>query len=576
MAFEFDFNVMFKAASGYLARGFRVVRLNGFWPDGRCTCGNPDCAVGRHGEKAAGKHPVGDNWQERYARSEDDLLDWDDGTPFNLGLILGPGSGVIDNEDDAPEGKAFRGTLGMQGLVTPTWGSGRGTHQLTRWDPRLAGCKGVEKPGGLECRLGAGSASTQSVLPPSWHWSGVQYQWLEGLSVDDVPVAVTPESLVAACVNGRGSRSAPASAEPPATTMLFGEVLEGGRHRAILRWCWFKICNLRNPMSSGNREILTREVQMANLSNCKPPLDDVEVRKIIHDCLAHYRKKHEQGWRPDADGMTTEQADAEAGEIGEGGARAVEVCGFELHGLRRIQVGAVESYDPGDWSVTIIHGDPPQIQLRVPQWDDTPCRGRISISYDDFLLPNKVALAIFKATRRVIINADSGKWFGIWKGIDASKKTGGVSIPGLASKLMAQLRGGEVWVGTSSLRYATLAGYLLDTLHRGQKLKAGDQEQKPLETGRPCWVRPDEVWFSWAFVWEEVASRHDCAPGERTRIRDMLIERLKADDLPHKRYRFASGRRAEFVVFTAPWLEAVQRLAAGSDDGAEGVVEDGQ
>jgi hypothetical protein len=92
-----------------------------------------------------------------------------------------------------------------------------------------------------------------------------------------------------------------------------------------------------------------------------------------------------------------------------------------------------------------------------------------------------------------------------------------------------------------------------------------------LESGRPCWVKPDEVWFSWAFAWEEIASRHECVPGERTRIRDMLIERMKVKDMPHKRYRFASGRRADFVSFTSPWLETVQRLTAGGDE----VVEDG-
>jgi len=572
VSFEFDFNVMFKAAAGYIARGFRVVRLHGFHPDGRCTCGNPDCAVGKHAERTAGKHPVGDNWGTKYARSEDDLLAWDDGIPFNIGLVLGPGSGVIDNEDDSPEGREFRAALGMAKLVTPTWGSGRGTHQLTAWDERLSGCKAVEKPGGLEVRIGAGSAATQSVLPPSWHWSGVRYQWLDGLSPDDVAVAPTPKELLAACTTGRSQKTV--SIEPPASVMLFGEVGEGGRHRAVLRWTWFKVCNLRNPTSSGNRDMVAREVMMANTANCRPPLDDVEVRKIVHDCMAHYRRMHEGGWRPNADGTTIEEADKEAASIGTTaeGIKAVEVCGFELHGLRRIQVGSVEAYDPGDWSVTIVHGDPPQLILHVPQWDDTPCRGRIYLSYDDFLLPNKVAGAIFKATRKVIINADASKWFGVWRGIDASKKTGGVAIEGLSAKLMAQLRGGEIWVGTSGLRYATLAGYLLDTLHRGQKPKA-DEEQRPLESGRPCWVKPGEVWFHWGWVWEEIASRHEISPGERTRIRDMLTQRMKVDDLPHKRYRFDSGRRNEYVVFTKPWIDAVQRLSAGSADSEEGYVE---
>jgi len=104
---------------------------------------------------------------------------------------------------------------------------------------------------------------------------------------------------------------------------------------------------------------------------------------------------------------------------------------------------------------------------------------------------------------------------------------------------------------------------------------AGHDEQAAdfLESGRPCWVKPGEVWFHWGWVWEEITSRHETSTGERTRIRDMLTQRMKVDDLPHKRYRFASGRRNEYVVFTQPWIDAVQRLSAGSADSEEGYVE---
>jgi hypothetical protein len=38
---------------------------------------------GLSGARSAGKHPVGTNWGDRYARTEDDILAWDDGKPFN-------------------------------------------------------------------------------------------------------------------------------------------------------------------------------------------------------------------------------------------------------------------------------------------------------------------------------------------------------------------------------------------------------------------------------------------------------------------------------------------------------------
>ena len=195
MAFKFDFNESFKLCALYLSKGLRIIRLNGIWPNGRCTCGDPECRVGGSKEKNCGKHPVGKDWGDRWARDEDALLEWDDGVPFNVGVLLGPGGGVIDNEDDSPEATAFRQSLGTDNLVTPSWTSGKSTHQLTKWDDRLSSYPGVIKPGGLECRTGAGDRQIQSVLPPSWHYSGVQYQWKPGLSLDDVDVADHPPQL---------------------------------------------------------------------------------------------------------------------------------------------------------------------------------------------------------------------------------------------------------------------------------------------------------------------------------------------------------------------------------------------
>jgi hypothetical protein len=179
MAYEFDFDEMFKWCALYLSKGLRIVRLHGIYPDGRCTCGVAECAAGRSSARSAGKHPVGLKWGDRFARTEDDILAWDDGVPFNVGVVLGPGGGYIDNEDDTPEGKAFRESLGLHVLETPSWTSGRSTHQLTRWDDRIAGISKAE-PGGLECRVGGGDKQIQSVLPPSWHHSGVRYSWKAG------------------------------------------------------------------------------------------------------------------------------------------------------------------------------------------------------------------------------------------------------------------------------------------------------------------------------------------------------------------------------------------------------------
>lgn len=565
MAFEFDPDAMFKACALYLSKGLILVRVHGIWPDGRCTCGRKDHAIGKSGERNCGKHPVGDDWANHVATTEDDVLAWlEDGIPFNVGCLLGPRGGMIDSEDDDESAKRFRKSIGMDDLETPTWTSGKSTHQLTRWDDVLSDCKGTASPGGLEVRIGAGNSSIQSVLPPSWHRSGIQYAWKPGFSLEDVDIARTPKSLLVALSNGAG-HSAGRPDEKPASTMLFGEIPDGQRHRAILRWAWYKIVNQLNPLTRVNQDITTREILLLNQQNCKPPADEKHARKIIGDCYEHYRKKLETGWRPSAADTEDSAAEAEIDKIEsqEGGSsKPAPGSGFELYGLKRVMVGKIEAYEPGDWRIEMIHSDPPEIVLCVPSWEKTPCKGRIQMTFDTFRSAPKVAAAVFVATRTYILDGDGGRWQKIWKGHDASKANGFQSIPGLMELLMARKREeDDIEVGTSSLRYAQLAGYVLQVFRKATQPR-DEEKPEPNESGRPCWVTPDELWLQWAKVWEDIGRGHDVLPGERNRIRSRLLDIMGQKDFDHRRHRFSSGR-LEYVVFTKEWIAALESLAAG-------------
>ena len=568
MAFEFDFNETFKWCALYLAKGLRIVRLHGIHPDGRCTCGDAECRVGGSKQKSCGKHPVGTDWGDRYARSEDDILEWDDGVPFNVGVLLGPDGGVIDNEDDSPEATAFRESLGLNELITPSWMSGKSTHQLTRWHDALSDCGGVQKPGGLECRLGAGGRQIQSVLPPSWHNTGVQYKWKPDLSIDDIDIADTPKVLLVQISNaaaaGSGSGGSGGKYQGP---LVFREVHDGqGRHDALLMWAWNQIINDRFPLSSERRPVLTQEILDANDKYIKPPKTRPEALQIINSCFEHYRRKHDGGWTPSPSDITQEAIEKEAVKLEEtiSPEDSVAVVGLEAHGLEPYQAGEVRGYRVGSWKIEMVQGDPPEIVLVVPQWKPTACGGRVSMTLDTFRSAAKVASVVFNATRRVILDGDSKKWLSVWKGVDASKKTGGVSVPGIMEQLMARKSAeDDIKVGTSSLRYAELAGFLLKTFGRATKAK-NEEKPEPNESGRPCWVTPDELWFGWGKVWEEIGSSHDVAVSERNKVRNKLLEAVGAKDFVHKRHRFGSGR-LEYVVFTHEWVAALQALAAGED-----------
>jgi hypothetical protein len=567
MSFEFDKDAMFKACASYLAKGLILVRVHGIWPDGRCTCGRPDHAIGRPGERNVAKHPVGDDWANNVATTEDDVLEWlEDGIPFNVGCLLGPRGGMIDSEDDSEDARNFRRSIGMDLLETPTWTSGKSTHQLTLWDECLSDCKGTAAPGGLEVRIGAGNASIQSVLPPSWHRSGVQYAWKPGFSLEDIDIAPTPKLLLVALSNGAG-RSAGKPDEKPASSLLFGKIPDGQRHRAILRWTWYKIVNQLNPLNRNSQDITTREILLLNETNCEPPGDEDHVRQIIADCYEHYRRKRDAGWTPSERDSEEAVAEPEIDKIqtGSDGVKPPPGSGLELYGLKRVTVGKTESYEPGNWRIEMIHSDPPEIVLCVPAWAKTPCRGRIHMTFDTFMSAQKVATAVFTATRTYILNGDAGRWQKIWKGHDASKANGFQSIPGLMELLMARKREeDDIEVGTSSLRYAQLSGYVLQVFKKATQPR-DEEKPEPNESGRPCWVTSDELWFQWGKIWEDISRSHDVAPGERNRVRAKLLEIVCQRDFDHRRHRFESGR-LEYVVFTREWLTALERLASGESE----------
>ena len=565
MAFKFDFEETYRWCAIYLSKGLRIVRLHGIRPDGRCTCNDPECRVGGTKQKNCGKHPVGLEWGDRYARSEDDILAWDDGTPMNIGVLLGPDGGVIDNEDDCPEATAFREALGLNELVTPSWTSGKSTHQLTKWDERLESCQGVVKPGGLECRLGSGGRQIQSVLPPSWHNTGVQYKWKPGLGIDDIDVAETPKALLMQIVNG-GDRGLSVSQEY-CGPLVFRDVHDGqGRHRSLLMWAWNKIINDRFPLAPERRAVLTKEIQDANDKYIKPPKSNEEALQIINSCFEYYRRRLETGWNPSPADLTAEAVEADVKKVEEtvNPEEAVCVVGLEQQGLERYQVGTVEGYRPGSWSIQMIKGDPAEIILCVPQWKNTPCGGRVHMTLDTFRSAAKVASTVFHATQRVILDGDSKKWTKTWKGLDASKATGGQSIPGVMEQLMARKTAAEdIQVGTSSKRSSQLAGYVLAAFKKATKPRDEDKPE-PNESGRPCWVTPDELWLQWGKLWEDIGRAHDVGQTERNKVRAMILDRTGEKDFVHRRHRFASGR-LEYVVFSPAVVAILEDIAAGDD-----------
>lgn len=137
------------------------------------------------------KRPLGAGWQHRGTSDPAEVAAWL-ASGSNVGLLLGPPSGVVDVEFDTAEGLEQLSAFGVLDVPTPTWRSARGEHRLFRyedWMPPTA----VIAADSLEIRIGGRAA--QSVLPPSRHPTGITYEWI--VSPADVAVAPFPAQLLA-------------------------------------------------------------------------------------------------------------------------------------------------------------------------------------------------------------------------------------------------------------------------------------------------------------------------------------------------------------------------------------------
>jgi hypothetical protein len=115
---------------------------------------------------------------------------------LNVGLLLGPQSGLIDIEDDSDGDRPALVQLfaGEPPPVTPMFKSPRGSHRLFAWDDMFEQIgKAVADFHGLENRVGAGGKGAQSLVPPSVT-DGVAREWV--VPLDECKPARLPDSVV--------------------------------------------------------------------------------------------------------------------------------------------------------------------------------------------------------------------------------------------------------------------------------------------------------------------------------------------------------------------------------------------
>jgi hypothetical protein len=154
--------------------------------------------------EAGTKNPgsiLGKDWPAKCTNSPEVIAQWPVGC--NVGVLLGSRSGLIDLEFDSDQGEMLVESW-MEDCghpKTPTYRSAKSVHRLFQWDEKfsLEGAKFGFM--GVEFRFGCNTA--QSVIPPSIHESGVQYEWI--ISPFDCEVAPLPELIYKQFLNMRAT-----------------------------------------------------------------------------------------------------------------------------------------------------------------------------------------------------------------------------------------------------------------------------------------------------------------------------------------------------------------------------------
>jgi putative DNA primase/helicase len=266
-----------RAALDYLDRGWSVLALcspdhDGFQGDWH-RCGSPGKRPWHGWKHHQDRLPTVLEVQDRWVRHPNS----------NVGITLGPVSGLVRGDVDGPEAvKALRHlskgdlpkTLKFTGGRTDSYG-------LLFAIPEGVELRTTPKPVELasgELRFQAKGA--QTVLPPSRHPSGRLYRWAKGCSPDDIEPAPMPDWLVKAMRPDRRPTTTPRRGTR--TPTIGGGPIPSGQRNSALTSLAGKF-----RRKGYDESVIAANLLAANAARCVPPLDESEVRAIARS-VARY------------------------------------------------------------------------------------------------------------------------------------------------------------------------------------------------------------------------------------------------------------------------------------------------
>ena len=544
---------IFKAAAHYAATfGWPIVKIYGMAGE-RCMC-----RLG-HGCGTPGKHPFYDEWLSKVTRDEDEIASWyEGGQEWNIGLPLGPVSGVADTEWDNDKALATAKKFGLVNAQTPGYSSSRGAHRLWILDHRLLSiAKAKQDVDGLEVRFGGGGKMSQSIITPSRHHSGKRYQWEPGKSPDEVELAPMPEALVLAIIAAAGGGGGGPGAITK-DTILNRMLQKGERHTGLVSYVSSEIMRMRDPHDPKEQQNVLLVLRSLNRTQCAEPLEDRELLQIWMSQLRWGMKARAAG----ATNISSTDLDADK-KVEEAKSKNVHAAsGLELRG---------SEWFPGMWKLTVVHGDPKEFRLHVPVVASSDGKGdhvHVSLTSADWSSPMSVARKILEVTGTIDVQDPNPKeWAKIWNGYSFKKEgeKATTRVRGLKVKLMDERA--EEWPSAEQLRFAQVAGWLLDALTNVAPPDPEATDNQPNPTGKPSWVNwGDEGWllfFNWNRVFEDIQKTRKVKlhEGEAVSLKRRILAAAGEGEFRVERVRAESGVRRRYYVWTQKHLDHLANIA---------------
>lgn len=256
-------NITLLSALGYAKRGWHVLPIHGI-DEGACRCGNSHC-------ERAGKHPVTNNGVKDASINVQKIRAWFTDTQHNIGIATGKISGIVVVDVDPRSGGAasIRTLFKVRApLKTARVKTGNGFHLFYRYP----GVGVKTSHGNLGPGIDLQSDGAYVIAPPSLHRVGKNYSWERTVAarpLQELPTEWLSQPTV-----------------PAATANCPALVSEGGRNSALMSQAGKLVA------SGVTGEVLGQLVAGLNSSLCSPPLEQVEVDRIVSNALRYENTKN--------------------------------------------------------------------------------------------------------------------------------------------------------------------------------------------------------------------------------------------------------------------------------------------